>query len=137
MTWTRGFFRLWVALSLIWGVYVFAQFSTINLNNTRNWLIVSEFCTQHTRQGEEILMAYELEEILETGRQEKYPQAIRVSVPNVIACERDNRFRSNLRIAWDTGTELVGALFLPPLVLLGVGMICGWVLSGFRAKRTA
>jgi hypothetical protein len=136
MMWARGFFRLWVALSVAWAVYVAATVSS-GWENSRNWLIVSELCTQFTKRGDELLLSYELDEILETGRQAKYPHALRVSVPEVIACERDNRFEANLRIAQEVVFEGGALLILPPLIVLCLGMILGWIFSGVRAGGAA
>ena len=136
MAWSRGFFRLWVAFSIAWGVYILAT-ASIDWKNSRNWLIVSEICTQFTKRGDELLLSYELEEIIETGRQAKYPDALRVSIPDVIACERDNRFKANLRLAWNMGVEFALLLLIPPLIVLGFGLVLGWILSGFRTRGTA
>jgi hypothetical protein len=136
MAWSRGFFRLWVAFSIAWGVYIVAT-ASIDWKNSRNWLIVSEICTQFTRRGDELLLSYELEEIIETGRQAKYPHALRVSIPDVIACERDNRSKANLRLAWNMGVEFALILLIPPLIVLGFGLVLGWILSGFRTRGTA
>jgi hypothetical protein len=133
VVWSRGFFRLWVILSLGWAVYIVGTTAS-GWKNNRDWLIVSEFCAALTTKGEETLLPYELDEIRETGRQVKYPHALRVAVPEVLACDRSNRLSANLRLLRRSALEIAITLLVPPLLLFGCGAVVGWIFSGFRAS---
>lgn len=138
MKWARGFIWLWIVLTLVWGTFTLSQ-KSFDWSEDRNWVIISELCTQFTATSENALHSLELDEILETGRQEKYRYALKVSVPDVIACERANRFKANLIVAREVGSYLFGMIVLPSLVVLLVGMVIGitvdWVISAYRARR--
>ena len=101
MNWARGFFRLWLAISLIWIITVFAYEHVVVPAK-----IAAQRACADARKGD-------------------------ASLGNPYDCFDKGHVRFDDLISVDVVPYLGWAL-LPPFVILALGLILGWIISGFR-----
>ena len=105
MNWARGFFRLWLAISLIWIITVFAYEHVVVPAK-----IAAQRACADARKGD-------------------------ASLGNPNDCFDKGHVRFDDLISVDAIPYLGWAL-VPPFVILALGLILGWIFSGFRRPTT-
>ena len=131
MRWSRGFFRVWLVLSLLWigpCVYGFKP-------ATYSWLLNAPVYTVSIGDnGRQVTIDtsrrrdYLASDLLDALRRES--QASKLSDTDEILAAIDSKYTTagdNARQAW-----LV--TLIPPLALLGLGLATAWVIRGFRSQ---
>ena len=133
MKWRRGFFRLWLFLSVIW---VVASVYRQELGTFQFWRAPilefegpsgQKFLINTSKNKNEITA--ELNAAL--GRESRLPSSefekTRAALLGVIDTAKQIK-REEARRAWL-------ATFLPPLAVLGLGLCLGWIFRGFRHEK--
>jgi hypothetical protein len=109
MSWRRGFWRLWLVLSLLWivavGVYAWKEEPWVMSSRMRTCMDAKE------AQGANLLSCFEYTEI---ARLRQGP----VGSADIAAAAK----------------EYAAFALIPPLVVLGLGLLGAWVASGFARK---
>jgi hypothetical protein len=145
MTWGRGFFRVWLFLSAIWvglSVYI-AELKTftwlwrapivdfqspsgrqVSFNTSKSSKQLAEDVDAVLKREAELAAGLPPGFVLDHPVETIKPDALL----KVIAAEVQ-RTGEEARRAWL-------ATLVPPVVLLGLGLSVGWILRGFRARKT-
>ena len=144
MTWGRGFFRTWLILSAIWiGLWVyFAGPKTYS----RLWHAPKydiEFTSGHKTTFDTSKSHQELEADLieewkrEAERLKPRDRQAADEILQSISAKRDELltvFKSENETVRQQAERVWLGTFIPPLVLLGLGLCIAWILGGFRAR---
>jgi hypothetical protein len=144
MKWGRGFFRTWLVLSVIW-IGLFIYFAE---PKTYSWLWRApkyevEFSSGHrttfdTSKSHQDLVADVTEELKREAerlkiRDRQAADEILQSVP-----PKSDQLLTDINSRYQTAGEQAErvwlATFIPPVVLLGLGLCIAWILRGFRAS---
>ena len=142
MTWSRGFFRIWVAVSAIWiGLSIYFAGSKTYLRLWQGAEYELEFPSGHRTTFDTSKSRGELlAEITEEWKREAMRNGPAADeILRSILARRDDlpeAFASNNEKLHKEAEYVWLATFIPPLVLLGLGLCIAWIVRGFRAART-
>jgi hypothetical protein len=114
MQWRRGFIRLWLVASFIWGVAVVAD----NWSKLHWWLEYTQYTEQRIEKAKDRAVVLSKE-----GDEEARQDA------KVLAMTLAEKRASN---AWLLDTAK--AVIIPPITILCLGLLVSWIISGFRSK---
>lgn len=158
VSWSRGFFRLWLVIASAWFVIVVAL-SSGSIINPRPYMPDTGlmFDVVHLPPKEVSTYSTEFVEAELAARQGLLRQVryevgtsqlhifffATVSVPDADAAARYQlqRFTERLaameRVARDQAIQMLFGLgLLPPAFLLGLGVVVSWILAGFRSSAS-
>jgi hypothetical protein len=144
MSWSRGFLRLWLALSVC---YILIVVSVLGLDKFRPLVrpsatyeiefsggTVRSFDTSNSRAEllQEASSAYKADAAVfsSKGKPVDADEIVNNVKKHSEALVMDLRARNDIRKS-DAYTALAAAI-VPPLCLLGIGVVIGWVAVGFR-----
>jgi hypothetical protein len=128
VSWGRGFFRAWLVLSVIWiglAVYVAKPLTFSWLWKAPKYEITSvkgNKITLDSAQSHNDLVAALTEFMKQDG--------VDISKRDEILTGINSRYET----AGEQAERAWLATFIPPLVLLGMGLALTWIFSGFRAR---
>lgn len=155
MNYRHGFFRVWVVVSALWAVVVVSIWAGLLLDPHVGSKV---YFYGKSSQGPSSAEPYgEDYRILEQFRASGDALAIELDLPTrptlylnptlsrqeqddrieeVVGVEGSRYDREKTRKRLDSIPGVVGAIFLPPLVVFLTGWMIAWALSGFRTSRT-
>jgi len=130
MSWGRGFFRAWLVLSAIWiglAVYIAKPLTFSWLWKAPKYEITSvkgNKVTLDSAQSHNDLVAALTEFMKRDG--------VDISERDQILTGINSRYET----AGEQAERAWLATFIPPLVVLGLGLALTWILRGFRKRDT-
>lgn len=136
MQWARGFFRVWIIISILWiGVVVMiAKPETYPLLwHGSKWDIGTP--TGHQFILDASMTREQLEQTLDSALRQEEARAghkLESGIREVLLNHVDERERAR-----DQAPQIWLITILPPIALLLLGIAIGWVLSGFRSSKPA
>jgi len=116
MNWKRGLLRVWIALSIVWVISVFAM----------NWKNIAEANSAYLEDLQEA------QSVLETAEQRHNGDLTSAARNRVLMrfqlADRRQALRNELV------RETTSMALIPPLIVIVLNFIVGWIASGFRRQ---
>lgn len=128
MSWGRGFFRAWLILSAIWiGLAVY-----IAKPLTFSWLWKAPKYEITSVKGNKVTLdsAQSHNDLVAALTEFMKLDGVDLSKRDEILASINSRYET----AGEQAERAWLATFIPPLVLLGLGLALAWIFSGFRAR---
>jgi hypothetical protein len=128
MRWRRGFFRLWLLVSVLWLAVCLLEGDYLNLyseyNQTQKYLVRIEQAIAKANDG------INSGGFVATNGEWLGPERLRDDLA-ALSSARDNALRDNRRAVGALIIQISAAV-VPPIILLFLGILIAWVAAGFR-----
>ncbi len=150
MNWRNGFFRLWAAISLIWVIATFSSHQTdlFGKAQKKNVILTVELAGGTIievggNDSIEVLRQKIIDEVKKDAEiAEKGNRFYNADELKSNASKNADKILERLRYETDQRNErdeqkfsnAIKTIFIPPSILLILGLLIGWVVGGFKTQ---